>query len=119
MTIAQLDQVIASRLLEPGDLHLDRTDISFHNVDVNRVRVTITVHNRGLERSRRTEAVLRAAPLGAAAGSRSMRRVRAALLLIALGLAVAGVACVGGALLSLDWDHQHAARTASAVKRRC
>lgn len=65
MTIVQTDRAFVSQRGELADLHLERTDISFHNIDVERVCVTITVHNRGLERSRRTTAVLRAAPLGA------------------------------------------------------
>ena len=65
MTIAQIERDVARLVARTGLLRMDRTDISFHNIDDDHVRIVITVHNRGLGRSRQTEAVLRAAPLGA------------------------------------------------------
>lgn len=65
MTVTQSDLRVRSLQAGLGLLHVDRTDISFHNVDAGHVRVAITVRNLGPGRSRPTRARLQSAPLGA------------------------------------------------------
>jgi len=48
-----------------NELRVERTDISFHDVDGDRVRIQVTVHNSGTHRSPPTPMRLESAPLGA------------------------------------------------------
>jgi hypothetical protein len=48
-----------------NDLQVERTDITFANVSLERVRIEVAVWNHGLDRSAPTHAVLMTAPLGA------------------------------------------------------
>ncbi len=48
-----------------AELHVERTEISFHDVAGGRVRVQVTVHNAGEHRSPPTTLRLESAPLGA------------------------------------------------------
>jgi hypothetical protein len=48
-----------------AELRVDRTDISFHNLDENTVRVEVKIHNAGDGRSRPTPLRIESAPLGA------------------------------------------------------
>ncbi len=53
------------RLHSRAELHVERTDIAFHNVTRQRVAIAITVRNHGTRRSEETIALVSAAPLGA------------------------------------------------------
>ncbi len=48
-----------------AELRLDRTDILFHDLDGHRVRIEVTVHNEGVDRSPPTLMKIESAPLGA------------------------------------------------------
>jgi hypothetical protein len=48
-----------------AELHLERTEIRFHDVDENRVRIELTVHNNGAHRSPPTLIRIESAPFGA------------------------------------------------------
>ncbi|HWX23215.1 MAG TPA: hypothetical protein VN578_25210 [Candidatus Binatia bacterium] len=48
-----------------AELHVERTDISFHDLSGDRVRIQVTVHNAGAHRSPPTPMRLESAPLGA------------------------------------------------------
>jgi hypothetical protein len=48
-----------------SELTVERTDITFHDVAGDKVRIQVTVHNKGLGHSRPTPVRLESAPLGA------------------------------------------------------
>jgi len=51
--------------LREAELSVERTDITFNDVAGDKVRIQITVHNRGSSRSRPTPMTLESAPFGA------------------------------------------------------
>src|SRR5678809_1203720 len=53
------------RSTNKSELQVDRTDISFYDLDQDKVRVQVTVHNTGEHRSSPTPMRLESAPLGA------------------------------------------------------
>jgi hypothetical protein len=65
MTNLQHAHALPSLSSIPDQLSVTRDDICWHNIAPDRVRLEVTVTNARLERSRRTEMRLQAAPLGA------------------------------------------------------
>src|SRR5213593_1163376 len=58
-----------------AELGVDRTDISFHDLAGDKVRIQVTVHNGGAHRSPRTPMRIESAPLGAFVPWRPLTRL--------------------------------------------
>src|SRR5437867_4948647 len=65
MTLIEKRPEISLRSGREAQLRVHPTDISFHDLPGNRVRIQVTVHNEGAGRSRPTSMRLDSAPLGA------------------------------------------------------
>ena len=59
-----------------ADLRVEREDIRFYNVAPDRLRIEVTVHNRGVAASRAEPMLLEAAPLGAFVPWRPLQRLQ-------------------------------------------
>src|SRR5438105_1767325 len=65
MTLIEERPEINLRSSHEAQLRVEPTDISFHDLPGDKVRIQVTVHNEGAGRSRPTSMRLESAPLGA------------------------------------------------------